>query len=102
MRALSKTQASRCETARCKGCKCRCGGLLHGVRRFLPDHLRESTSQEALIDAAALMPEPEWFEALPEDDPHHVRSKEEKRARRRKPKPVSLQQPLWQETHGEA
>lgn len=65
MRALSVPQASRCETALGGKCRCRCGGVLHGERRILE-------------------PDRELFEALPEDDPHHITSAEEKKRRRRK------------------
>lgn len=67
MRALSKRQAARCETAKNKTCRCRCGGALHGSMRNLIEEDREAN--------------PEFFEELPEDDPHHVRSKEEKKQR---------------------
>lgn len=49
MRRQSMSAAKRCETAKHKECRCRCGGLLHGSRRG-----EEST----------------FFEGLPEDDPH--------------------------------
>jgi hypothetical protein len=62
MRALSVRQAARCETAFFDKCHCRCGGKFHGARRVL----------EA---------DRERFEALPEDDPHHVRPKAEKKPR---------------------
>lgn len=67
MRALSLRQASLCETAKHPTCRCRCGGKLHGVMR------------------AGECPEPprEFFERLAEDDPHHVRSVEEKQRRAR-------------------
>ena len=80
MRALGPKAASRCETAKNKICRCRCGGKLHGALRMLPE--KEGREQE-------------FFEALPEEDPHHVRSAEEKRARRRKPpKPPPPPQPV--------
>lgn len=63
MRALSLAQASRCETAKNPSCHCRCHGALHGRKRG-----GEATDA---IDR-------EFFEKLPEDDPHHVRSNEEK------------------------
>lgn len=34
MKALSARQATRCENARSRRCRCRCGGLLHGKGRF--------------------------------------------------------------------
>ena len=65
MRALSVPQAARCETALNEKCRCRCGGRFHGARRVLE-------------------PDRELFEALPEKDPHHVPTAEEKKRRRRK------------------
>lgn len=49
MRALSASQAARCETATHPRCKCRCRGALHGANRLEPDELDQ----------------------LPDDDPHH-------------------------------
>lgn len=46
MKRLSLRAAQRCETAKTKTCRCRCGGLLHGSARGV-DH-----------------------ETLPKDDPH--------------------------------
>lgn len=70
MRALSLAQASRCETAKHQNCRCRCGGVLHGRARVAVEN-----------------PEPEvlrvFFEELAQDDPHHVRSKEEIKLRRK-------------------
>lgn len=34
MKALSARQATSCETAKTRRCRCRCGGLLHGAGRF--------------------------------------------------------------------
>jgi hypothetical protein len=51
VRALSARQATRCENARTKRCRCRCGGLLHGKGRF--------------TDAGAAM-------LLAADDPHRA------------------------------
>lgn len=68
MKALSKRQARNCETALGKTCRCRCGGVNHGGMRHLIEKDREVEG---------------YFEALPEDDPHHVRSKEERRRLRR-------------------
>jgi hypothetical protein len=64
MRALSERQAKRCETAQHPACKCRCGGALHGAKRA---------------------PEPErpFFEALSENDPHHITSAIEQRRQRK-------------------
>lgn len=63
MRALSSRQAVRCETAKNKTCHCRCGGQFHGAKRMIEPE-----------DLAA-------YEQLPEDDPHHVRSTEERKKR---------------------
>jgi len=57
MKRLSMRAAQRCETAKGKTCKCRCGGLLHGAGR----------GQDA-----------SYFEKLPKDDPHHALSKGKK------------------------
>jgi hypothetical protein len=94
MKALSKRQAARCENAKTKTCRCRCGGALHGSMRNLIEEDREAN--------------PAFFEELPEDDPHHVRSQEEKKRRRRKPRSPAdpglrqwilegVQQLLWPE-----
>jgi hypothetical protein len=64
MRALSVRQAARCETAFFDKCRCRCGGKFHGARRVL--------------DA-----DRERFEALAEDDPHHIPTEAEKRLARK-------------------
>lgn len=69
MRALSARQASRCETAQTPACHCRCGGRLHGSMRNLIEEGREAN--------------PNFYEQLPGDDPHHVRSKAEKKQRAR-------------------
>lgn len=68
MRALSLAQASRCETAKNPGCRCRCHGAMHGKKRS-----GEATDE---IDR-------EFFEQLPDDDPHHIRSVEENKRRAR-------------------
>lgn len=72
MRALSLRQASRCETAKTKECTCRCGGKMHGVNR--------SGDELLAFDREA---ERKFFEQLPDEDPHHVRSAEEKLRRAR-------------------
>jgi hypothetical protein len=85
MRALSHRQASRCETAKNKICKCRCGGALHGAARMRP----EKAGRER-----------EFFEALPEDDPHHIPDAKEKKRRakiRRQQAKAPLQTRLWEE-----
>jgi hypothetical protein len=51
MKRLSLRAAQRCETACKPTCRCRCGGALHGAKR----------SEDA-----------EFFQTLPEDDPHHA------------------------------
>ena len=48
MKRLSVGQASACENATTPRCRCRCGGLLHGVKRGIP------------------------VTRLPPDDPHHA------------------------------
>jgi hypothetical protein len=55
-------QAARCETAFNDKCRCRCGGRFHGARRVLE-------------------PDRAMFEALPEDDPHHVQPKPARKPR---------------------
>jgi len=57
MRALSVRQATSCETAQTKRCRCRCGGLLHGANRV-----------RALIPAT-----------LDDDDPHYAETPAERR-----------------------
>ena len=66
MRALSLRQANRCETAKNKVCRCRCGGALHGAARDL------ATGRER-----------EFFEELPADDPHHLPTKAERKQKRK-------------------
>ncbi len=61
MRALTFSQARRCEQALAGRCKCRCRGALHGARRVDPEA------------------QPQAYEQLPADDPHHVVSEEERR-----------------------
>ncbi len=61
MRALTFSQARRCERALTPRCKCRCGGALHGAGRVGPEAQRQA------------------YEQLPADDPHHVVSDEERR-----------------------
>lgn len=64
MRRQSFRAAMRCETARNPTCRCRCGGKLHGATRSgkWPEE-----------------PDPQFFESLPADDPHHVASAAEKK-----------------------
>lgn len=98
MRALSLAQASRCETAKNPGCRCRCHGAMHGVKRMedrsgyvlVDDGLPGETGKDQLLR--------EFFEQLPEDDPHHVRSAAEKRKRakiKRAAAKAPLQGRLW-------
>ena len=54
MRRLSAAQAKRCETGERPRCRCRCLGAFHG-------------SQRSQL--------PEYFEDLPEEDPHQTRRK---------------------------
>jgi hypothetical protein len=58
MRALNQRQAQRCEDAKTKRCRCRCGGAMHGVERG------------DVLDLAA-------------DDPHHA---EEARTKKKGPR----------------
>lgn len=55
MKALTERQARNCEQATKPICRCRCGGALHGAKRAGKDN-----------------PPRDWFESLPEDDPHYV------------------------------
>lgn len=68
MRALSFRSAANCETACKPRCKCRCHGELHGVARGGPAADLEGETYDR-----------GWFERLPPDDPHHVRSEEERK-----------------------
>lgn len=63
MKPLTARQAATCETAKTppSKCRCRCGGAGHGKGR----------SHEA---------QREFFEALPEEDPHHVPPTKEREA----------------------
>jgi hypothetical protein len=70
MKRLSLRQASRCETAKGKVCRCRCGGLLHGSARG---------------EGA------EFFETLPADDPHYAKRKRTSKKRvLKKDRPLPL------------
>ena len=57
MKALSETQARKCENAKGKRCSCRCRGACHGRALFARDSPR--------VD----------FECLTETDPHHLEPK---------------------------
>lgn len=59
MKSLSFRQASSCENAKHKGCRCRCGGGAHGITRGEVDD-------------------------LPEDDPHYIDPDRATKARQRK------------------
>ena len=61
-RRISLRQAQLCETACGPRCKCRCGGIFHGMKR---------SSEDA------------FFEALPADDPHHALGPEAAKQARR-------------------
>ena len=76
MRALSASQAGRCEKAKGGKCRCRCGGAFHG------------------INVGGGRPPP-W--ELPKDDPHHTRQPAEKsRERRLRAKRTPQLEPDWQ------
>ena len=62
MKAMSHAMADRCENAKEPACHCRCGGALHGAKRFQTDALGNTPRVE--------------FETLPETDPHFVPSKQ--------------------------
>ena len=87
MRALSERQAARCETAKTKLCRCRCSGALHGANR-VDENFREH----------------EFFEQLPNEDPHHVPGEAEKKrqrkiARQEKKARAQGQRLLFEEAH---
>lgn len=67
MRALSLPQANRCETAKTPHCRCRCGGAFHGINRGKTDEAN-----------------PVFFAELPAEDPHHIDSPEQKKAKKRR------------------
>lgn len=67
--------ATRCEAAKTGRCRCRCGGLLHGAARGT---------------------EKEFFDALPETDPHHAMAKPRAMAKR-VPRKRVRQLPLFDE-----
>ncbi len=60
-RALSHAEIVQCERATQPACDCRCGGALHGANRAPAGDGRE------------------FFESLPETDPHHLQTSGEKR-----------------------
>lgn len=61
MKRLSMAAATRCETAKGGRCRCRCGGQLHGAGRGLDQG---------------------FFEALPDNDPHHAMAQRRERKKR--------------------
>lgn len=67
LRPLSAAQAANCENAREPVCRCRCRGALHGSRRTPVGRADDRT----------------FYEQLPEDDPHHLPSEEERREMKR-------------------
>jgi hypothetical protein len=73
LKALSYRQASNCENAREKVCKCRCGGALHGAKRG---------------DGEA------FFEGLTDDDPHSWKGAEAKRQMKREAQAKELEEKL--------
>jgi hypothetical protein len=68
-RSLSFHEVRECETATSapSECECRCGGAFHGASRG-------SNSQQEVGES--------FFHSLPVDDPHHLQTVQEKRARR--------------------
>lgn len=62
-RALSLREITRCEDAREPVCHCRCGGVLHGAGR--------GTGRE-------------FFESLPETDPHYYPSQQARQERKQR------------------
>lgn len=77
MRRLSEKQARQCENALTKRCRCRCGGALHGANRNRKEDVEPELSS---ADGTAAR---EFFEGLPGDDPHRIRTEEEKEERQR-------------------
>lgn len=65
MNQLSLNALRRCEEAQEPVCHCRCGGTYHGKKR----------NGDKPADRA-------FFESLPDDDPHHLLSKDELRERK--------------------
>jgi hypothetical protein len=57
MKKLTARQAQNCEEALGPVCRCRCGGALHGAKRKGYEQGRE------------------FYENLPEDDPHIIKKK---------------------------
>lgn len=88
MKALSLRQASRCEMAVHAKCRCRCHGELHGSKRGV----------QGIEPVADLMPPREFFETLPGDDPHHVRSRAEINKRRKLQRAAAKARAVGQQT----
>jgi hypothetical protein len=59
MRKLTAKQAQNCEEAKGHVCRCRCGGALHGAKRLGYEQGRE------------------FYENLPEGDPHVIKKKKQ-------------------------
>jgi hypothetical protein len=95
MRALSLRQAQRCETAKNPQCKCRCHGAAHGRERMGKTLYETFTGERMQVEDE---PDRQFFEQLPESDPHHIPSAEEvkKRAKiKRAAAKAPRQQTLW-------
>lgn len=60
MKRQSMRAAMRCETAKGKTCRCRCGGKLHGAARGIDSE------------------DPKFYELLPKEDPHFALAKGKK------------------------
>lgn len=71
---LSEAAARSCEEARGDSCHCRCGGAHHGGKRGGTQYGKQS-------DGTFLDTPREFFEQLPEDDPHYLMSAEAKKQR---------------------
>lgn len=71
---LSEQAARACEEARGPSCHCRCGGAYHGGKRGGSQYGKQA-------DGTFLDTPREFFEQLPEDDPHYLLSAEAKKAR---------------------
>jgi len=88
-RALSEYAARTCEEAKHPACRCRCHGTAHGGRGNRGSINDEPTTipvQELLLDVGDKLAQKYGFEIpkefyyqLPEDDPHHLYTEEERR-----------------------
>lgn len=72
MRKLTERQARACEEALYPTCKCRCGGVLHGAKRRGYEQGRD------------------FYENLPDDDPHLIKKKKADDSAGELPKQLSL------------